>query len=540
MPSCARAPDRVSWPVLGFAVAFCLLAACQPASKRVEILVDGQRRVVETTAATVDEVLRAEKIQLGTDDRVDPPGYTPIERTATIRIVRVQIKTIKTREPIPFERQITRDEALAEGQSRVLQLGANGEAEVTAEITYEDGKQVLRRETGRVVVTPPRDQLMVIGTRNSLPTVPIRGTIVYLAHGNAWLMRESSADKRALTFEGDLDGRVFDLSPDGRYLLFTRADPTRLNSLWVVDTAIVGDKPRPVPLADLLYAQWAADGSNRIAYSTGERTPGAPGWKARNDLYIASLPGLTASGPITETLSPGQAGSARGEQISVTARPVISPSVPAPYGWWGSSLAWSPDGQVFAYGLSNQVGIINAARGTRRAVKTFSFYDTHSEWVWTPQVTWSPDSRFVAATVHAPPEGAGAPEDSALFDVYVLARDGSADFALARRAGMWAAPVWSPADAAGKSRIAYGVTLNAADSERARYALYIADRDGSNKRRIFPKGGEDGVTIVQLAWSRDASQLVALREGDLWLYDLGNNSWAQLTANGDTRIARWK
>ncbi len=520
--------------------------ACQP-TKRVVILVDGQRRVVETQAATVDQVLRAEKIQLGEDDRVDPPGYTPIERTATIQIVRVEIKTEKKSEPVEFARKLIRDDALPDGKMQVVQLGANGQAEVTFQITLEDHKEISRREVSRVTVKPPRDEILALGTQNALPPVEIRGTLTYLARGNAWVMRNSSNDKRPLTFEGDLDGRVFDLSPDGRYLIFTRAaagpngDSSLLNSLWLADTAILGERPRRVPLDDLLYAQWAPDGSNQIAYSTGEKTPGAPGWKAHNDLFIATLGDISTTLPITaplRTAPPTREGDTG--EVTFTARQIISPSIPAPYAWWGGSLAWSPDAQVFAYAFANQVGFVNVSTGARRAAKTFAFYNTRADWVWSPQIAWSPDSRFVLATVHAPPEGAGLPEDSPAFDLWVLSRDNSVNLALARQTGMWPSPAWSPPDPYGESRIAYAVALNAADSERSPYALYVMDRDGGNRLRIFPQGTEGGLSVVQVAWSPDGSHLVAVRDGDLWLYDFANAVWSQLTANGDTRLPRWK
>ncbi len=48
-------------------------AACAPAPKRITLLVDGERRVFETTAATVQAILQEQGIELGIDDRVDPP-----------------------------------------------------------------------------------------------------------------------------------------------------------------------------------------------------------------------------------------------------------------------------------------------------------------------------------------------------------------------------------------------------------------------------------------------------------------------------------
>jgi resuscitation-promoting factor RpfB len=540
---------------LGLVWELCLLAGlvlvgaagCQPTAKRVIILVDGQRREVETQAATVAQVLREQKIELGENDRLDPPGYTPIDRTATIRIVRVETKTEKTTEPIEFSRQLLRDDSLPAGKMQVVRLGANGEAQVTFQITLEDDKEVSRREVRRMTIKPPSDEILEVGTQNSLPPVRFNGALVYLAHGNAWVMRDTTDDKRPLTYEGDLDGRVFDLSPDGRYLIFTRSSaaanggPSQLNSLWLVDTLVLGEKPRRLPLDNLLYAQWASDGSNQIAYSTGEKTGGAPGWKARNDLYIATLSGISATPPImTPLLTSLPSPHGESSALTLTGRQIIPPSVPAPYAWWGADWAWSPDGQAFAFGFADQVGLVNVSTGARRAVKTFAYYNTRSDWVWTPQIAWSPDSRYIIATVHAPPEGAGAAEDSPAFDLWAFARDNSMNLDLAPASGMWSSPTWSPPDANSESRIAYGEALNAADTERSPYALHVMDRDGSNRIQIFPQENEAGLPLVQLAWSPDASQLAAVRDGDLWLYDFHWGVWLQLTANGDTRFPRWK
>ncbi len=513
---------RGPWPVLFLLVLAALGAACQPV-KRVVILVDGERRIFETRLATVDDVLHEAKIQVGPDDRVDPPGYTTIERTATIRIVRVETTTEKEREPIDFQAQTSLDESLPQGQRRVIQLGANGEAEITYQVTLEDHKEVSRHEVGRAVITPPRDEITVVGTQSSLSPVAIQGTVVYLAQGNAWVMRSSSNDKRALTVEADLDGRVFDLSPDRRYLLFSRKNAQGLDSLWTVDTVLIGEKPHRLPLDNLLYAQWGPDGSNRIAYSTGVRTDGAPGWKANNDLYIADLRSR-----------------ADNSFDVVSSRELISPSVPGPLAWWGGDLDWAPDGQVFAWGLTNRLDLVDQQSGIRRTVKPFAYYSTDADWVWTPHVDWSPDSRFIVATVHAAPEGAGGPEESDKFDLWVLARDSSVKLALALNTGMWSSPTWSPPDSKGESKIAFGVALDSSEGERARYALDLLNRDGSNRRRIWPKGQEPGLELIRLAWSPDGSQLLAVRDADLWLYDLTRDTWSQLTANGETSLVAWR
>jgi hypothetical protein len=520
---------RSSPTALFLSVCFLCLAACAPTPKRVVLLVDGERRVVETQAVTVQDFLNEQNIVLGDNDRVDPPLFAQVPRSATITVTRVQFKTLVVKQPIPFTRQLVRDEAYPQNQMRVVQLGANGTVEITYTLTLEDGKETARRETGRQVISEPTDEIMAIGTQGSLASVPLTGSLVYLAHGNAWVMRHSNNEKRPLTTTGDLDGRVFSLSADGRYLLFSRAADAKsnaLNSLWLIDTLVLGDAPRALGVSDVLYAQLSSD-ARRIVYSTGEKTPGAPGWKAHNDLLLASL----ALGDATP-LKPPQV--------------IWKPSVPAPFSWWGTNFAIAPDGRALAYAFANEIGFVdlsnratNDTNTPRTVLKKFAPFRTRADWVWMPQLAWSPDSRFVIGAVHAPLGNPLVATDDPTFEVWALARDGTVNAPLAKQTGMWAAPVWSPPNAHGDSQIAYGVALAPSDSERSRYALYLMDRDGGNKKQIFPTSNEDGLIVIQVAWSPDARQLVAIRDGDLWLYDLASGLWSPLTANGASSLPRW-
>jgi len=587
-----------------FSVLVSLLLGCS-ANKRVTILVDGERRVIETQASNVAQVLLEQNITLGEQDRVVPPDYTPLERAATIQIVRVAIKMETAREPIEFEREYAREENLPEGQVRVSRLGANGEAEIDYQITLEDGREVSRREIARRVVQAPVHELLLIGTQGTVAAVPITGTLAYIGKGNAWIVRGTTGERRPLTTDGDLDGRVFDLSPDGKYLVYSRATQAELNSLWLIDTVPFNAQARRVPIDNVLFAQWAPDGAALLAYSGGVKTDGAPGWKAYNDLNLAALYGVTETLQVTDTdiqtetirivptpipdaapratatfepgivvvpnpdaptalplptYTPQPPGrpftrtiyitSTRVTTISQTAhtpitattRTIIPRSAPAPYSWWGGNFAWAPDAKTFAYALADQVGLIAPDVGERRPLEKFAYYNTRGDWVWVPQLAWAPDARFFAATIHAPPNGAERAEDAPGFDLRLLARDGSLSIPLARNTGMWAFPAWSPRDARGQSKIAFGVAQNQANSERSLYSLYIVDRDGSNRERIFPEieNALDGVRVVQFAWSPDAAQLIARRDGDLWLYDLATKKWTALTANGDSKLARWK
>lgn len=508
-----------------FFLAVALLAACSTASKHVIILFDGERRVADTDAVTVRQLLQEQKIQFTDDDHIDPPLYAEVGRSATITITRVQVNTTTERVPIAFTRKLVRDEFYPDGKLRLIQLGANGVAEVTFAIIVEAGQETGRRETSRKVITPAKDEILAIGTQGSLPTIAISGTVAYIANGNAWVMRQSNTSKRPLTTTGDLDGRVFSLSADSRYLLFSRAaDETSnaLNSLWLMDTAVLDETPRPIAINDVLYAQLTPD-TRSVAYSTAEKTFGVPGWKAHNDLWLAS--DITSTQPVKQQF--------------------WKSSVPSAFSWWGANFTLSPDGRTLAYAFSDEVGLVdlsvkaNPDVPSRRPLKKFPAFTTRADWVWIPQLTWSPDNQFVMTTLHAPLDNPNMPNDNPAFEVWAFSRDGLVTASLAKQTGMWAMPVWSGWDDKRESRIAFGVALSPTDSERSRYALYAMDRDGGNKKQLFPQGTESGLTVVQTAWSPNARQLIAVRDGDLWLYDFANSRWSQLTANNASALPRW-
>ncbi|MDY7041656.1 MAG: G5 domain-containing protein, partial [Chloroflexota bacterium] len=415
-----------------------LLAACQPGRHQdVTVLADGQRRIISTEARTVRDALQEVGIALGELDRTEPDLWVEIEPAMTITVVRVEERFITERQVLPFAHRTVKSEGIPEGETRLIQLGANGEEEIAYKITFENGVEVSRVEVRRTVLNEPVDEIMVVGATGVADSVPIQGTLAYISAGNAWLMRGASGGRRALTTEGDLDGRIFDLSADGHRLLFSRRGGDELtaplNTLWVITTTVVGEEAYPLGIEGVIYAQWSPD-ETQIAYSTAERTSGSPGWKANNDLWIAPFPVrsrpqrvITTTNGLTQTVSGG-----------IVATQVLSASFQGAYNWWGPSFAWSPDGQYLAYATADEVGLVDVDRRELTPLKQFPPFRTYSEWVWTPTLSWSPDGRFVLCTLHNPGGGGDVPEDSQVFDVWALGTDGELGTRLAAEAGMWA------------------------------------------------------------------------------------------------------
>ena len=416
-------------PFIGILIAALLTAACQTQPNQIYIEVDGGRQTLTTEATTVREALAEAKIALGPLDRVNPDLYVQLEPGLVIAVIRVTEEIDVTREVVPFERQTITNEALAAGETRLAQLGTNGEDEISVRIVYENGVEVSRTQISRVTVSEPVPEILVVGVQDDLPSVPLEGTITYLSNGNAWLMRGSSGSRRALTTEGNLDGRVLRLSPDGRQLLFTTKITAEidlpLNELWLASTTIVGEKPITLGLQGMLQAEWSpVISQSLIAFTTAERTASSPGWRANNDLWLLDL------------LSPKSA-------------PVelLPSSTQGLYSWWGTTFAWSPGGDRMAYARADQIGVITMEAGqsltnTITPLVDFTPLKTFSEWVWVPAISWSPDGKFIAATVHGAPLASEPPDESQVFDLWLLSADGSVSAKVASQVGMWANPAW--------------------------------------------------------------------------------------------------
>jgi len=509
----AKTMHRLGWGILCFALVGLLLAACAP-QRQLVLHVDGEELHIRSAARTIGELLSEQNIELGKLDRVEPDVWEETDSTVPITVVRVSEETVAERVEVPFQRRTVRNRALPENERRLIQPGQNGEEEILYRITSEDGEQVLRKEIRRQLVRPAIDEIVMVGGGGQLATIPITGTLSYVSSGNAWIMRDSTAGRRALTSSGDLDQRVFALSPDGARLLYSRGvaagPPTPLNSLWVITTTVVGEEPTPLGIEGAIYAEWLPD-NDSFVYSTADRISGSPGWKARSDLHVFALETMTDTHAYTE----------------------LSDDL---YNWWGSRFAVSPDGRYVAYGAAAEIGLIRLSSGRRETLYRFPVYHTYSEWVWIPSLSWSPDGNYLVATVHG--EGLSPlPEDSPLFDVHVLSVTGGLNVRLVPQAGMWAMPVWSPETEAG-SAIVYGQARTATDSQNSLYDLYVMDRDGSNDRMLFPDRS-NGLRLPGVTWSPQADQLVFTKDGDLYLFDLRSERVHALTDDGYSGMPQW-
>ena len=494
-----------------------LTAACEPIGPvTVTLIADGETRALTTDVQTVRDLLIQADVLVDADDRVMPPENNFVRNEMTIQVIRVEVQTDMQEQIIPYNRETVRDATVPAGEIRLLQAGVNGLEEITYSVTFEDGVELERRVARTVTVQEPQNEVILVGAREEVAAVPISGTVAYLSAHNGWVMRANTSDIRRATSTGDLDGRIFELSPNGAWLLFTRAttETDLLNTLWMVDTITADAEPVRLSVDNILWAGWAPN-SEEICYSTGTVRDTSPGWEAANDLYIAEP-------------------RAR-DGMLVGRRRVLAASAGGTYGWWGTVFTWAPDGQSLAYSQADEVGVVDLYTGDKTSLIQFPPYRTRSSWAWTPSVVWSPGADFVVTSLHGPSPGGELPEDSPVFDVFALGVTDPLTVELVAETGMWSTPSFSPDG----NVIVFGRARAPHTSQTSSYDLYLMDRDGSDQRLLFPEDrGEPGLEYPAVAWDPWENRFISAYQGNLYLVPLEGQA-RRVTDEGAATTVRW-
>lgn len=520
-------------------IAAMALVACRPGDEApsidVTIAVDGKTVSLSLPGiVSIDQLLSSAQIELGPQDRISHPLVTQIESNMMITIRRVREEEVCEQREIAFQRLLQAREGVPAGGQQVGQTGRPGIEEACYRVTLEDDQEIERiLIDDPLVVQAPIDEIIYTGATATVTPVAIAGRLSYINHNNAWTIENNTVNKRQLTNGHNLDSLVFDQHEAGAWLIFSgETDVTDdfFNELWLVATDS-GAEPLRLSPSDVLYAEWRPRSNNTIAYSTGERSSSPAGWKALNNLWLMTI-----------DLEGGR---------TLTIQEALPESSGGLFGWWGTHFAWSPLGNQLAWARPDGFGLVDFERRRLTALANYAVFKRATSWIWLTSLSWSHDSHLLATVVHGLPQADEPAETSPIFDLRVTSADGRFAAEVQAAAGMWAAPAFSPraGDNQGSSRDGFLAWLQAREpqnSMNSEYDLMIADRDGSNERRIFPPTGAEGMrkqdhglTPKDYAWSPDARHIAAVYRGDLWLVDVLNAEATQLTFDGGSSHPVW-
>lgn len=515
--------QRALWlPMLCLLLA---LAACSPVVTAaemitVQLVADGESRAVSVAAGSrVADALLAAGVTLGPLDRTEPHSLALVQAGDEIRVVRVEEAYEVEEHALAFVSHTLQNEALAVGEQRLIQNGVNGLEEVTYRLLYEDGELVARTAVRSQLITSPVEEIVMIGAQSSFSSLNIPGRLAFLAGGNAWLLENNTGSRQALVTTGDLDGRIFEISPDGDWLLFSRSseEESQINTLWVVslnDLRLI-----ELGVANVVhYAGWApGGGATQIAFSTVEPSLNPPGWAANNDLQFINF---TPGGEVTE---PRQGLPARRTESL--------------YSWWGTGYAWSADGETLAFTRPDAIGSADIDSDQLEILLALTPYQTNSDWAWMPTLAWGDDG-WLYTVDHAEQSAVETQQRSQLFDLVALSPQGELR-RLAQNVGMFANPVPEP----GGGQVAYLRAFTPAQSDISSYELMVMAPDSGNNLALFPPQGAAGLQPQRLAWSPSAEaggMIAFVYQGNLWLVNVLTGEARQLTGDGLVGAVDWE
>ena len=526
-------PHRVLLVILALLT---ILTACAPQVQQADVsavvVADGASQTISLPAgSTVQQALDAAKISLSQTDRVNPPAYTALTDGTTIVVTRVREEFETKQVIIPFERQELRNESLTSGENRLVQAGQNGLSELTIRHVFENGVETGSSTVSETILQTATPEIVMVGVQSPFAPLSIPGKLAYLTGKNAWIMDGSTASRRPLVTSGDLDGYIFSLSPDGKYLLFTREstlpDNQQINTLWAVSTTSQTPVPVNLGVANVVhFADWQPGKNYLIAYSTAEPRATSPGWDANNDLHFLAF----------QDGKPGKIYN------------ILETNYGGIYPWWGMTFAWSPDGHSLAYSRPDGVGLVDINGSGLTTLLNITPLNTHGDWAWTPGLAWGSDSRTLYLVTHAAPSGLVTPEESPNFDLAAISMSDHSSVTLVSQTGMFAYPAASTlrqGESGTTYLIAYLQAIFQVQSATSRYRLWVSGNDGANPRLLFPAEGQPGLEPQRPAWAPkmldNGSDFIGIvYEGNLWIVDAASGQSQQVTGDGLTSQIDWK
>lgn len=129
------------------------------------ITVDGKTVEGYSAAPTVAEGLADNGVVLQDQDYSQPSPDDPLPEEGLIKVIRVTEEILSEQRLIPFETESLADNSMFINERTVTQTGENGLAVTRVKVRFEDGVEVARETQGEVILAEPVAQIEYYGTK---------------------------------------------------------------------------------------------------------------------------------------------------------------------------------------------------------------------------------------------------------------------------------------------------------------------------------------------------------------------------------------
>ena len=150
-------------------------------------IVDGNTTTVrKTTYKKVEDILKELNITLGEKDEVTPGLKSEVATVDTIKIARTGKTTETKKEVIKFETKEEKDDSKYVDEKVTKVEGKNGEKEVTYNVVREKGKEVFREVASEKVITEATAKVVVVGTKQRSVAQQVAAQQYYAASAQSY------------------------------------------------------------------------------------------------------------------------------------------------------------------------------------------------------------------------------------------------------------------------------------------------------------------------------------------------------------------
>ncbi|MDN3020001.1 ubiquitin-like domain-containing protein [Paenibacillus sp. BSR1-1] len=125
----------------------------------------GKAQQVWTTSTTVADFLTQQGIKLNSLDRVEPTLTESVKENGVVNVIRVEKVTDVVEEPVEFAVVTKKDEGLEKGKEKILSAGKHGRVSRQYEVLLENGKEVSRKLLSEQMIAEKQDKVVAVGTK---------------------------------------------------------------------------------------------------------------------------------------------------------------------------------------------------------------------------------------------------------------------------------------------------------------------------------------------------------------------------------------
>ncbi|WP_394613979.1 transglycosylase family protein [Lentzea sp. JNUCC 0626] len=156
-------------------------------------------REIQTTALSVEELLKGENITLGAEDSITSGMDVKLASGAEVYISRTGVTVINVTEPVAPPVEKTNDPNMNAGEQTVTDPGTPGEQISQYKVTIKNGKEVSKEKLSSKVTKEPKPKKITVGTK-PLPDSDVWDKLAKCEAGGNWAINTGNGYYGGLQF----------------------------------------------------------------------------------------------------------------------------------------------------------------------------------------------------------------------------------------------------------------------------------------------------------------------------------------------------